>query len=141
VLHTIGGRSLLEHVIAAAQSVDPRHIAVVVRHDRDAVAAHAQRFAPEVVIADQDDVPGTGRAAWCAMRALPADLAGPVLVLAADVPLLTDAVLTELLANHVAGGVTILSSIVPDAGGYGRILRDDDGAVTGIVEEKDATDH
>src|SRR5699024_7995567 len=139
VLHTIGGRSLLGHVITAARGTQPEHVAVVVRHDRDAVAAHARHVDPAVTIADQDEVPGTGRAAWCAMRALPSDLRGPVLVLAADVPLLDTETLTRLLAEHGDGGVTILSSIVPDARGYGRIIRDDAGGVARIVEEKDAT--
>ncbi len=138
VLHAIGGRSLLGHVISAAQSTGPDHVVVVVRHDRDAVAAHATEIAP-VIIADQDEIPGTGRATWCAMQTLPADLAGPVLVLAADVPLLDREVLAGLLQSHVDGGATILSAIVPNPFGYGRIIRDDSGAVEGIVEEKDAT--
>lgn len=139
VLHTIGGRSLLGHVLTAARSVEPRHLAVVVRHDRDRVAEHAQEVDPGVLIADQDEVPGTGRAAWAALQVLPADLTGPVLVLAADVPLLDQKTLEQLLAAHEPGGVTILSTILSAPGGYGRIVRDAAGEVTGIVEEKDAS--
>src|SRR5690625_4534188 len=139
VLHTIGGRSLLGHVLAAARATDPEHVTVVVRHDREAVAARAREIDPHVVVADQDEIAGTGRAAWCAMQALPKGLEGPVLVLAADVPLLTAPALGRLLSAHSSGGATILSSIVPDASGYGRVIRDEAGAVTGIVEEKDAT--
>lgn len=139
VLHQIGGRTLLAHVITAAQGLQPDHIAVVVRHDRDAVAAHAEHTHPGVIIADQDDVPGTGRATWSAMQALPQDLAGPVIILAADVPLIDTATLTDLLTHHT-GGVTILSTVVDNPHGYGRIVRDHTGAVAGIVEEKDATD-
>ncbi len=140
VLHTIGGRSLLGHVIAAAQSTDPEHVVVVVRHDRDAVAEHALELDPALIVADQDEVAGTGRAAWCAMGALPEDLTGPVLVLAADVPLLNPETLDALLAQHAPGGVTILSSVIPDPHGYGRIIRDGEGSVSCIVEEKDATE-
>lgn len=140
VLHHIGGRSLLGHVITAAVSTEPEHVVVVVRHDRDAVAAHAREVDERVIVADQDDVPGTGRAAWCAMEALPDDLQGPVLVLAADVPLLDDVTLNGLLQQHADGGVTILSSVIDDPRGYGRIIRDRVGNVEGIVEEKDATE-
>ena len=62
VLHEVGGRSLLHHAIHAAQGLDPERLVVVVRHDRDRVAAHALEAAPDAFMADQDDIPGTGRA-------------------------------------------------------------------------------
>ena len=73
VLHTIGGRSLLGHAIAAARGLDPVHLAVVVRHERDRVAAHIRECDPDCVVADQDEVKGTGRAVECGLNALPAD--------------------------------------------------------------------
>ena len=139
VLQPMCGRSLLEHAIAAARGLDPSHLVVVVRHERDKVAAHALAFDPDVVVADQDDVKGTGRAVWCALRELPADLEGPVLVMAGDTPLLSADVLAGLLAEHEGSAVTVLTASVPDAAGYGRILRDEAGEIRGIAEHGDAT--
>ena len=62
VLHRIGGRSLLGHVMAAARGLEPERLAVVVRHERDLVAAHVTEVDPGAVVVDQDDIPGTGRA-------------------------------------------------------------------------------
>jgi bifunctional UDP-N-acetylglucosamine pyrophosphorylase/glucosamine-1-phosphate N-acetyltransferase len=157
---------MLGHALAAAQALEPRRTAVVVRHERDKVAAHAREVHPPVLVADQDDVPGTGRAVQCALSVLDAaaqaDAAsagdgpgvpgsasgvlveGPVVVLAGDIPLLDGETLAELLAAHVADGnaVTVLTTEVDDPTGYGRVLRvtegEDAGDVTGIVEEKDA---
>src|SRR5690606_14279780 len=95
--------------------------------------------------ADQDDVPGTGRAVQCALEALdartPAPVEGAVVVLAGDVPLLDTGTLAALLETHEADGnaVTALSTEVDEPTGYGRIVRDADGSVIGIVEEKDAS--
>lgn len=142
VLHTIGGRSLLGHAIVAARGLSPDHLAVVVRHERDQVATHIAQIAPDAVIADQDEVKGTGRAAECGLAALPSGLRGTVLVTYGDVPLLTSQTLRAMLAQHTrnASAVTVITARVPDPTGYGRILRDGDGAVAGIVEQKDATD-
>jgi len=149
VLHRIGGRSLLGHALAAAAPLvgDPASVVVVVRHDRDAVAAHAQQVLPGVVVADQDEVPGTGRALWCGLQALDAAraeaglarLTGRVLVTYGDVPLLTPATLGELLGTDPGAAVTVLTSRPPDPTGYGRLLRDPHGEVVGIVEHRDAT--
>ena len=143
VLHEIGGKSLLGFAISAAEELDPKLVSVVVRHDRDAVAAHAQQLYPNVIIADQDEVPGTGRAAQAAMTALDqAGLtAGPVVITASDVPLLDGATLQELVRDHVETGaaLTLLSTLLADPTGYGRVVRGADGKVTAIVEHKDAT--
>src|SRR5665647_1540093 len=142
VLHSIGGRTLLGHAIAAARGVDPQHLAIVVRHGRDLVAAHIALVDPDAVIADQDEVKGTGRATECALDALPAGLEGTVLVTCGDVPLLTAQTLRGLLEAHVASGsaATVITATLPDPSGYGRILRAADGSVAGIVEQKDATE-
>lgn len=158
VLHALAGRTILGHALAAAQATDPDRIAVVVRHERDRVAAEAVARVPSALVVDQDDVPGTGRAVQCALSSLdavaqaaavrdepgelPHGVDGPVLVLAGDIPLIDGATLTALVEAHVAGrnAVTVLTAIVPDATGYGRILRDDAGEVVAIVEHKDATD-
>jgi len=142
VLHSIGGRTLLGHAMAAARGVDPQHLAVVVRHGRDLVAAHIAAVDPDAVIADQDDVTGTGRATECALDALPTGLEGTVLVTCGDVPLLAAQTLRGLLEAHAASGsaVTVITATLSDPSGYGRILRAADGSVAGIVEQKDATD-
>jgi bifunctional UDP-N-acetylglucosamine pyrophosphorylase / glucosamine-1-phosphate N-acetyltransferase len=141
VLHRIGGRSLLGHALAAARSLDPEHLVVVIRHERDAVAAHAGEVDPGALIADQDDMKGTGRAVECGLAALPSELTGTVVVTYGDVPLLTGDTLGALVAAHVETGsaVTVLTAEVEDPTGYGRVLRGEDGEIVGIVEHKDAT--
>jgi bifunctional UDP-N-acetylglucosamine pyrophosphorylase / glucosamine-1-phosphate N-acetyltransferase len=141
VLHEIAGRSLLGHALAAARGLEPDHLVVVVRHDRDAVVEHLALIAPDAVVADQDEVPGTGRAAWCGLAALPR-LDGTVVVTYGDVPLLTTSTLTDLVDLHELSGdaVTVLTARLTEPTGYGRVLRDRDGAVAAIVEQKDATD-
>jgi len=165
VLHTLAGRSMLGHALVAARSLEPGRLAVVVRHGRDAVAAHALELDPEVLLADQDDVPGTGRAVQIGLSVLDAAtqaavagqsagdgpgvpgvatharLEGAVVVLAGDIPLLDGGTLAELLAAHTADGnaVTVLTTELDDPTGYGRVLRDEtSGDVLGIVEERDA---
>ena len=142
VLHAIGGRTLLGHAIAAARGVDPEHLAIVVRHERDLVAAHIAEVDTGAVIADQDEVKGTGRATECALDVLPAGLEGTVLVTYGDVPLLAAETLAALLEAHVASqsAATVITATLPDPTGYGRILRAADGTVAGIIEQKDATD-
>ena len=141
VLHRIGGRSLLGHAIAAARTLTPDHLVVVVRHERDRVAAHVAEVDPAAIIADQDDVRGTGRAVRCGLDTLPADPGGTVVVTYGDVPLLSGALLAELVETHEVAGaaVTVLTATVADPTGYGRVLRDADGGVLGIVEHRDAT--
>ena len=142
VLHTIGGRSLVHHAIAAARGIDPIHLEVVVRHERDLVAAHIAECDPDCLIADQDEIKGTGRAVECGLAALPAELTGTIVVTYGDVPLLTSETLREVLAAHerASVAVTVVTSHIPDPTGYGRIVRDADGSVARIVEQKDATD-
>ncbi|MGH8967452.1 MAG: NTP transferase domain-containing protein, partial [Actinomycetes bacterium] len=65
VLHALGGRTMLGHAMAASRELDPQHVAVVVRHERDQVAAAALAVDPEALVVDQDEIPGTGRAVQC----------------------------------------------------------------------------
>src|SRR4051794_20268717 len=126
ILHRIGGRTLVGHVLTTAQRLEAAHIEVVVRHERDLVASAISELYPEVTIVDQDDVPGTGRAVQVALDALPLDYDGDILVLSGDVPLLDNATLTSLLAAHRETGAaaTLLSAVLDDPTGYGRIIRD-----------------
>ncbi len=140
VLHGIGGRPLVGHVLDTARALDPFRILVVVRHERELVADAVRDAAPEVVIVDQDEIPGTGRAVEVAVAELD-DFHGDVLVLSADVPLVEADLLAELLASHrgSAAAATVLSAVVPDPTGYGRVIRDESGLLARIVEQKDAS--
>jgi bifunctional UDP-N-acetylglucosamine pyrophosphorylase/glucosamine-1-phosphate N-acetyltransferase len=140
VLHTVGGRTLVGHAVAAAGALAAEHVVVVVGHGRDAVTAHLADVAPGVRTAVQDRQLGTGHAVACALETLP-ELAGTVVVTYGDVPLLTGETLRALVADHAAEGnaVTVLTAQLRDPTGYGRVVRDPGGAVTAIVEEKDAT--
>lgn len=144
VMHPIGGRSMVEHAIAAAQDLHPQRLAVVVRHQRDKVASHVTAFDPSVTIVDQDDIPGTGRAVEVGLLGLDesATVEGTVVVTYGDVPLLRSETLKELIAVHELDGnaVTVLTTNIADPGAYGRIIRNATGEVTAIVEAKDATD-
>ncbi|WP_096423325.1 bifunctional UDP-N-acetylglucosamine diphosphorylase/glucosamine-1-phosphate N-acetyltransferase GlmU [Microcella alkaliphila] len=142
VLHRIAGTPLIGHVLATAQALVPAHIVAVVRHERERVAAAVSELAPEAHIVDQDDIPGTGRAAEVALDALPAGFDGDVLIVSGDVPLLDADTLAELVAAHREqnAAATVLSAHLDDATGYGRVIRASDGALDRIVEHKDATD-
>ncbi len=153
IMHSIGGVSMIGHALNAARGLEPEQLVAVVRHQREKVAEHITGFAEshdfEVTLADQDEVPGTGRAVECGLEALaaagtPAE-SGTVVVTYGDVPLLTTELLGELVSTHEAHGnaVTVLTALLEDASGYGRILRDGEGPdsqVLGIVEHKDATE-
>lgn len=141
VLHSLAGRSLVGHVLAAARSLEPVHIVAVVRHDRDRVVATIAELQPSAIIVDQDDIAGTGRAVEVGIAALPADFDGDVVVVSGDVPLLDAATLARLIAEHRAANAaaTLLSAVLADATGYGRVLRDQDGGLLAIVEQKDAS--
>ena len=140
VLHPIAGRTLVGHVLATASRLDADTIEVVVRHERDQVVAALAAEHPDAVIVDQDEIPGTGRAVQVALDALPAGFDGDVLVLSGDVPLLEAETLQALVDGHraAAAAATVLSAIVDDPNGYGRIIRDAAGDVARIVEQKDA---
>ncbi len=146
VMHPIGGRSLLHHAISAASGTGPEHLVVVVRHERDQLVAHLESL-PEsstqtVLIADQDEIPGTGRATECALSQLPEDISGTIVVTYGDVPLLTAETIGGLVEIHESShnAVTVLSAEVDDPTGYGRIVRDASGSLLRIVEHKDASD-
>ncbi|WP_065964718.1 bifunctional UDP-N-acetylglucosamine diphosphorylase/glucosamine-1-phosphate N-acetyltransferase GlmU [Curtobacterium sp. UCD-KPL2560] len=140
VLHRLAGLPLVAHVLRTASTIEPEHVVVVVRHERERVAAEVAERAPGAIVVDQDDVPGTGRAVEVAVQALPADFDGAVVVLSGDVPLLDAASLRRLADAHVGNAVTLVSALAPDPTGLGRIVRDASGAFVGVVEHKDATD-
>ena len=144
VLHEIAGRSLLGHVLAAVAGLDPEQLVVVVGHGRERVTEHLAAIAPSALAVVQEQQNGTGHAVRVALEGLEAtgvalEGTGPVLVVAGDTPLLTTATLQALVDTHAAAGAssTVLTAVLDDPTGYGRVLRDGD-AVTAIVEHKDA---
>src|SRR3546814_20515482 len=124
VLHPLGGRPLVAHVLDTAASLNPVRIEVVVRHERDRVVEALLDLAPDVRIVDQAEVPGTGRAVQVALEDL-GDFAGDVLVLSGDVPLLEATTLADLLSAHPASGAaaTVLSTRAAEPDGNRRNLR------------------
>ena len=143
-LHSIGGRSLISHSLHAAAGLNPEHIVAVIGHGRDqvgpAVAQVAEELDREVLIAIQEEQNGTGHAVQCAMDQLDG-FEGTIIVTNGDVPLLTDDTLSALLDAHVEvpTAVTVLTMRLDDPTGYGRIVRNEEGEVTAIVEQKDAS--
>ncbi|MBT1160879.1 MULTISPECIES: bifunctional UDP-N-acetylglucosamine diphosphorylase/glucosamine-1-phosphate N-acetyltransferase GlmU [Bifidobacterium] len=142
VLHTFAGKTFLNRVMDSVAALDPSTLAVVVHYQAERVAAAARSYHPDVEIVNQDDIPGTGRAVQCAMAQLTAEhkLDGYVLIAASDMPLLDAETLRGLVAFHEASGngATVLTTILDDPTGYGRIIRDRDGHVLRIVEQRDA---
>jgi bifunctional UDP-N-acetylglucosamine pyrophosphorylase / glucosamine-1-phosphate N-acetyltransferase len=140
VLHPLAGLPLIGHVLATADALGAGQVIAVLRHERDAIAKVIVERSPHTLIVDQDDVPGTGRAVEVALAALPADFAGSVVVLSADVPLLDVDTVRALLDAHEQAGnaLTLLSAFFDDPTGAGRILRGADGGFQGIIEHRDA---
>ena len=144
VLHPICGRTMIGHVIAAAQVVRPQRLVAVVGNGREQVGPHILEHAPDALLVVQETQEGTGHAVRVAVDALrdaAGSTSGTVVVMAGDTPLLEGETLAGLVAEHAASGlaITILTGEVADPFGYGRIIRDGAGKVTGIVEEKAAT--
>lgn len=144
VLHAIAGRSLIGHVLEAASAVDPSHVVVVIGHGRDQVLAHLDEVAPWVDTVVQEEQRGTGHAVRIALAALASVQAlatSPVVVLSGDTPLLTGSTVRELVDAHLRSGAaaTVLSAILGDPTGYGRVVRASDGSVEAIVEHRDAS--
>jgi bifunctional UDP-N-acetylglucosamine pyrophosphorylase/glucosamine-1-phosphate N-acetyltransferase len=140
VLHPIAGRTMIGHVLAAVRTLEPHRVVAVIGHQREQVATHVRELVPDVVLAVQEVLDGTGGAVRVAMETSGTSR-GTVVVATGDTPLLEGESLRKFVADHRAAeqAVSILSGIVADPFGYGRILRNDEGDVEGIVEEKDAT--
>jgi bifunctional UDP-N-acetylglucosamine pyrophosphorylase / glucosamine-1-phosphate N-acetyltransferase len=140
VLHPLCGRSMLGHALAAAGELAPERLVVVVGHSRDEVSAEAARQAPDVHVVVQERQAGTGHAVRTVTEAL-GDLSGIVVVTYGDMPLLRAQTLAALVREHATAGnaVTVLTALVPDPSGYGRVIRDGGGGLAEIVEEADAT--
>src|SRR3954468_22835922 len=134
VLHPVGGRPLLAHVLDAAHALAPRKTLVVHGHGAEKVRAAFAHVPVEWVL--QAEQLGTGHAVQQAMKQASGD--GDVVILYGDVPLVRPESLKRLL-EAAGDGVAILTTEVQDPKGYGRIVRGSNGTVERIAEEKDAT--
>lgn len=153
VLHELAGEPLVSYPIRLSQEVGARPIVLVVGHQRDAVRARVEAIFPgQTVFAEQIEQRGTGHAAMEGLKQLAAH-GGRILILYGDVPLLRPATIRRLLdlggagpARGGAGGaarampLAIITTIVEDPKGYGRVVRDPAGKIVRIVEEKDASE-
>jgi bifunctional UDP-N-acetylglucosamine pyrophosphorylase/glucosamine-1-phosphate N-acetyltransferase len=136
-LHMVAGRRMLDHVLAAADTLAPASVTVVVGHEGDRVREAYARGRLRFVV--QEPQRGTGHALLQAEPTLK-DATGTVLLLSGDVPLLSAPTLKRLVAQHqaVAAAATVLTATVHNPHGYGRIVRED-GRIARIVEERDAS--
>lgn len=134
VLHPVAGKAMLAHVIDTARQLSPQRIHVVIGHGAETV--RGQLAADDLNFVVQTEQLGTGHAV---AQALPFIRAEQVLVLYGDVPLIEASTLQRLLAYANPTTLALLTVILPDPTGYGRIIRDECGEVQAIVEQKDAT--
>ena len=137
VLHKVCGKSMLEHVIDAAKGVGSTRELVVIGSGAELV----RQSIADVEFVMQSEQLGTGHAVLCTRDALK-NTEGAVLILCGDTPLLTSDLLSRFVDEHDKAGVkaTVLTAMMPNADGYGRIIRAEDGTVEKIVEHKDADD-
>jgi bifunctional UDP-N-acetylglucosamine pyrophosphorylase/glucosamine-1-phosphate N-acetyltransferase len=137
VLHPLLGRSLVGHVLAAAEPLAAQRTLVVVGVGAERVGAHLAEIAPAAEPMLQEHQHGTGHAVRIS---LPVEVTGTVVVLNGDLPLVTPQTLTTLVHRHEAGGAaaTLLTAEVSDPSGLGRIIVGPDGFER-IVEERDAS--
>ncbi len=138
VLHKVGGHPMLEHVMDAAEAAGCRDNVVVIGHGAELVR---ELVVDRARIALQAEQLGTGHAVLQAADTLK-DFTGTVMILCGDTPLLEADELQKFYAEHVKSGAaaTVMSALMDDPFGYGRILRDANGDVAGIVEQKDASE-
>lgn len=135
VLHPLGGQPLAAHVLATARALRPARLHLV--HGHGAAAVQAALAAPDVDFVLQSEQRGTGHAVALALAQVPDEAVA--LVLYGDVPLLQPGTLRALLDAQALHGLALLTVTLADPAGYGRILRDAAGRVTGIVEHQDAS--
>jgi bifunctional UDP-N-acetylglucosamine pyrophosphorylase/glucosamine-1-phosphate N-acetyltransferase len=140
VLHRVCGRTMLGHVLATARELSPARLIVVTGHAHGEVGAELAEQAPDATVVVQERRGGTGHAVRTVIESVGL-IRGTIVVTYADTPLLRSQTLAELIAVHESGGaaVTVLTALVDDPAGYGRIIRDSSGDFAQIVEHADAT--
>ena len=139
VLHVLGGKPLFLHPVEVAKRLKPSKVAVVIGHGAEAV--RKAYTGNDVSWVDQEQQLGTAHAVLCAKNNF-SDFCGDIVILNGDIPLIQEHTLTALVETHRKhkAALTLLTAFLDLPTGYGRILRDARGDLTGIVEEKDATD-
>lgn len=139
VLHPLGGKTLVEHVVDVAREISTDKIVVVVGHKGSMVKEALGD--PKIIFAEQKEPLGTAHAVSTAMESLHG-FAGKIVVLSGDVPLMDSATIKGLvkLRDDDGSGVALVTADAENPAGYGRIIRSHDGRVEAIVEERDATD-
>lgn len=146
-LHEVCGRSMLLHVVHSLESIPLVATVVVVGHRAPEVTEHVQQNAPDwarIQFATQHEQRGTGDAAAAGLSGLSPDIrsnTSEVLVMPGDTPLLTSHTINRLITEHSSSknAATVLTAMLEDPSGYGRIVRDSSGKVAGIVEHRDAS--
>lgn len=137
VLHHLGGRTLLEFVVDAAYTLEPAEVRVVYGHGGDQVRQALTHL--EVTWIPQTERLGTGHAVLQAIPGIPEE--ATVLVLYGDVPLVSPATLEQVVAQAGSTQLALVTVHLDDPRGYGRILRNPQGTIQGIIEERDADEH
>lgn len=136
VLHPVAGRAMVARVVDIAQTFDQANIVLVIGHGAEQVQAHFQDNA-KLRFALQSEQLGTGHAVQCALNQLKVE--GVTLILYGDVPLIQTESLHGILQAAQTGKLGVLTMHLKNPHGYGRIVRNAEGQVQGIVEQKDAT--
>lgn len=143
VMFPIGGRPMVAHVVDCAFRCGAGPVILIIGYKGESVREYFADVAPDAPLqfAEQREQLGTAHAVMQAGPFLQ-DFRGDVLVLSGDVPLLSSRTLESLVELHRADGAagTVLTVTAPDPAGYGRVIRDENGAVARIVEHKDATE-
>jgi len=141
VMYTVAGRPMVDHVVDLALHLDAERTVVVVGWKKDTVIRHMTQAGRPVVCVEQSPQLGTGHAVMQSEESL-ASFDGDVLVLSGDVPLLGKETAASLLRLHreKRAAATLLTAILEDPTGYGRVVRDAQGHVVAIVEQKDASE-
>lgn len=139
VVHKLDGIPMIQRIISSIRKLNPDKIITVVGYKKNAVIEAIQNN-NEITFVEQKEQNGTGHAVLMATEILH-DFPGIVIVSPGDVPLLTTETLKKLVQLHTDknAAATVMTTIMPDAHGYGRIIRDAKGYVIKIVEHKDAT--
>ena len=135
-LQRIGGTSMLHKICSTAGKISPK-ITLVVGFDKDSVIKEVDEYGLEISIAEQPKAIGTGDAVKCGISKIRTE--STVLVLYGDVPLIQEKTLRKLIEAS-NNNLSILTTVLDNPYGYGRVKKDNDGNALSIVEEKDATD-
>lgn len=140
VLHTINNKPMIHYVIESVNHINIESVCLVVGHKKELVKKSCENY--NVNYANQDQQLGTGHAVVCALNKLET-IKDHCIVLAGDCPLITSDTLSELITIHINSNAaaSVLTASIPDAGNYGRIIRNNNKQITAIREAKDCSEN